>query len=128
MTVELIIGLTLGVVLMILFYLLFFRRKIAALQEKINELQFNLRSKAVLHGKNWEQFVPFMQEFEKIAKKENFTFIGMPIDGICFDEDAVKFIEVKTGSSQLSAKQRRIRDMIKDKKVEWHELRFENDQ
>ena len=125
MMIEIIFGAVLGVVLMILFYLLFFHRKIVALHEKINELQFDLRSKSVLHGKHWEQFVPFMPNFEKIAKKENFIFIGMPIDGISFDEDAVKFIEIKTGSAQLSKKQRHIKELINEKKVEWHELKFD---
>jgi len=48
----------------------------------------------------------------------------MPIDGISFDDDSIKFIEIKTGTSQLNKKQRKIRDLIKNKKVEWHELRF----
>ena len=115
--------LLLVVVILIVLYLMT-KRELDELK-KINEkLRFDYRSKVVKHGKNWENFVPFMPDFEKIANKDNFVFLGMPIDGISFDDDNIKFIEIKTGTSQLNQKQRKIRDMVRDKKVKWHELRY----
>lgn len=97
---------------------------VAHLRRNIQLKQFKIQSANVKHGKSWEQFVPFMPEFEKIASKDNFMFLGNPIDGIAFDEDAIKFIEFKTGTSRLSPKQQRIKKQIEEKNVEWHELRY----
>ena len=41
-----------------------------------------------------------------------------------FDEDTIKFIEVKTAQSQLSPKQRKIKKQIEDGKVEFLEVRY----
>ncbi len=120
---------TIILLLLLLFFVLMYfitRKQLKKLEGIYAELDFKHRSIQVKHGKAWEDFVPFMPEFEKIANKDNFVFIGMPIDGIAFDDNAVKFIEIKTGKSQLSQKQRNVRDLVKDKKVEWHELRFDH--
>jgi predicted Holliday junction resolvase-like endonuclease len=97
---------------------------IIKLLKKLDEVTFKLRSQSVKHGKSWEHFVPFTKEFEKIANKENFVFIGQPIDGISFDENEIKFIEIKTGKSRLSEKQRKLKSLIEKKKVKWIELRY----
>jgi predicted Holliday junction resolvase-like endonuclease len=110
------------IIAIITFYILI--RIVINQNRKINELEFKLRSTSVKHGQNFEQFVPFTKEFEKIANKENFVFIGKPIDGIAFEDDAIKFIEIKTGKSGLNESQRKIKDNVKNKKIEWHELRF----
>ena len=101
------------------------KKELEELKRIHKELDFKLRSTQVKHGKAWEDFVPFMPEFERIANKDNFTFIGMPIDGIAFDNDAIKFIEVKTGKSTLNAKQKQVKMLVEDKKVEWHEIRYQ---
>ena len=98
--------------------------QIILLSRQNKKLKFDYQSTNIKHGKSFEHFVPFTPEFNKIADKNNFTFIGMPIDGIAFEEDAVKFIEIKTGSSQLNQKQKHIKELIQNKQVEWHELRF----
>ena len=41
------------------------------------------------------------------------------IDGINFEDDKVVFIEFKTGNSNLSNKQKRIKNLVENKKVEW---------
>ena len=48
----------------------------------------------------------------------------MPIDGISFDDDGIKFIEIKTGKSQLNQKQKQVKDHVQKKNVEWIELRL----
>ena len=65
---------------------------------------------------------PFLDQFE--FNPENCVFLGRPIDYISFDDEQVTFIEVKMGKSQLSAKQRHIRDLINDKQVYWKEIRI----
>jgi predicted Holliday junction resolvase-like endonuclease len=112
------------VTILLILFILYYRNKLSNFQKQLEELQFAHRSQSVKHGKNWEHFVPFMKNFEEIANKDNFVFIGMPIDGIAFDEDAIKFIEIKTGKGQLSAKQRQVRDLIKEGKVKWVELKY----
>ena len=88
----------------------------------MGDYKFNLRSAYVKFGKTFEHFAPFTNNFP--GNKETFVFMGMPIDGICFDEDSVKFIEIKTGNAKLSSKQERIKKLIEDKKVEFKEVRY----
>ncbi len=101
------------------------KKEIGRLKGEQMKLEHSIRSMNVKHGQHWENFVPFMPDFEKIARKENTVFIGMPVDLIAFDDDAIKFIEVKTGKSKLSDKQERIKRLVEGGKVKWHELRYE---
>jgi predicted Holliday junction resolvase-like endonuclease len=48
----------------------------------------------------------------------------MSIDYIIFEEDKIIFLEIKSGNSQLSFKQRNIKKLIKEGKVEWDEMRI----
>lgn len=97
------------------------KRELKVLKELHEELRFSHKSKSVKHGQSFEQLFPFMKSYPFDAN--NFRFIGSPIDGISFEEDSIVFVEFKTGSSQLSKKQRKIRDLINSKKVEWKEIR-----
>ena len=84
------------------------------------------RSSAVNWGKSIEHFVPFMSKFP--LPPEDVVFIGMPIDYIGFtDTESVKkctvhFIEVKSGVSMLSGKQRNIKKAIEEGRVVFHEI------
>ncbi|MBU0962801.1 MAG: hypothetical protein KKD48_02765 [Nanoarchaeota archaeon] len=99
------------------------RRNKKLLQEQLGFLQRDLKSAYIKFGKSFEHFVPFIKDFP--GDREKTVFLGMPIDFISFDNDSVKFTEVKTGSSQLNKNQRRIKQLILDKKVEWHELNYD---
>lgn len=112
------------VIACLVYYILKQRKNSLELKKECKKVKSDYRSLYVKHGKHWEQFVPFMKDFAEVASKENFCFLGMPIDGICFDEDAVKFIEIKTGKAGLSQKQRKIRDLVKNGAVKWIELRY----
>lgn len=82
-----------------------------------------LASIRVKHGQTWETFVPLMQTFEEqLGPKENAVFLGQPIDLIYFNNDEVIFVEVKTGNSKLSSRQRHIKSLIKGKKIRWMEV------
>lgn len=87
------------------------------------------RSENVTKGKVTEHIVPFMPDFDYNPK--DCRFLGSPIDIIVFDgltEGEVKqlvFIEVKTGkSASLSTRERKVRDAIVGKKVEWRQLKI----
>lgn len=80
------------------------------------------KSSEVRLGHIAETLAPFLDQFE--FDPEACTFLGKPIDYISFGEEEVTFIEVKSGNSQLNNNQRRVRDLIKDKKVGWKEIRI----
>jgi len=105
---------------------------LVALDEKLrlNETQYDKllgqkKSSEVRTGKITEQIAPFLSDYPRNPRTAR--FIGDPIDFVHFDEDKVTFVEVKSGKSQLSKKQRGIRDMIKDGKVEFVVYRVEGD-
>jgi predicted Holliday junction resolvase-like endonuclease len=82
---------------------------------------------AVTLGKVSEQVVPWLPGFE--WNPRDARFLGAPVDFIVFDgldEGHVRrvvFVEVKTGESALSARERQVRDAIAGRRVEWRELR-----
>ncbi|MBG8554952.1 Holliday junction resolvase-like protein [Hymenobacter guriensis] len=86
------------------------------------------RSQAVIMGKVTEHLIPFQNGFPFNPKEAR--FIGSPIDMIVFDgidnEDVVDvyMLEIKTGDSSLSKRQRLIRDAVMNGRVHWRELRL----
>ncbi len=87
------------------------------------------RSAAVIAGRVHEQLVPHLPGFEFNPKDAR--FLGSPVDFIVFDGLAtgavtqVVFLEIKTGSAALSAREKEVRDAIRNRRVEWRELRIE---
>lgn len=85
------------------------------------------RSQAVTAGKVHEQLVPYLPDFQFNPKDAR--FLGSPVDLVVFDgldEGQVRrvvFLEVKTGASALTERQRQVRDVIKAHEVVWDELR-----
>jgi predicted Holliday junction resolvase-like endonuclease len=68
-----------------------------------------------------EKLAPFLNGFGYDPNR--LIFIGKPIDYIHFGDNEVTFIEIKSGNSRLTKGQRRIRNLIKDCKVNWYEYR-----
>ncbi|MFW9872084.1 MAG: Holliday junction resolvase-like protein [Candidatus Thorarchaeota archaeon] len=116
--IEIIIGIIIGSVIV----WKYLNNKIESLNDEVKRYKFGIKSAYVKFGKSFENFVPFISNFP--GNRENTTFLGMPLDFISFDEDSIKFIEVKTGNSQLSPKQRKIKQMIENKQVEFKEVRY----
>ena len=111
------------VIAIILFLLvLFLLSKLKTIEQRFSELKFSKSSQSVKYGKMTEQFIPFIKDFP--FNSENFRFLGSPIDGVIFEEDKIIFAEFKTASSQLSQKQRRLKDLVNSKKVEWFEYKI----
>ena len=79
---------------LIISYLVFYHRY-KTLLNKYDQLLKVKRSENIKHGQTWEQFVPFAKDFP--FSKNDFKFIGQPIDGIVFGSDNISFIEIKTG-------------------------------
>jgi len=97
-------------------------RKISKLNEELKEVNSLCKSQQVKYGKSFEHFVPFIKDFP--ASKEDVHFIGCPVDFVSFQEDAIRFIEVKTGESQLSSKQKKIKQLVEEGRVMWCDLRY----
>jgi len=85
------------------------------------------RSLAVTAGKVYEQLVPYLPDFPFNPK--DVRFLGSPVDFVVFDGlsdgqiTRIVFVEVKTGVAELSTRERRVRDAVRDSRVEWYELR-----
>ena len=82
------------------------------------------RSMAVTRGKVTEHIVPYLPDFDLDPK--DIRFLGTPIDLIAFkglnasvEDIEIVFIEVKTGRSGLSAREKAVRKAVEDKKVSW---------
>ena len=85
------------------------------------------QSRAVTRGQMYEQLVPYLPEFQFNPKDAQ--FLGRPVDFVVFDgldEGLVRrivFVEVKTGASKLTTRERLVRDAIRSGRVEWAEIR-----
>ena len=86
------------------------------------------RSQAVTLGKITEHLVPHLPNFQFNPK--DVRFIGSPIDFIIFDglnDEAtnqvreVVFLEIKTGTSALTRRERLVRDAVRAGRVKWME-------
>lgn len=82
------------------------------------------RSRSVTRGKHLEQVAAVLPGFEWLPAE--CRFLGSPIDLIAFEglseddgEITVIFIEVKSGSSRLSVRERRVRDAIQNQRVKY---------
>lgn len=91
------------------------------------------RTRSVLGGMFSEQVAPFLPNFRKDLKASEARFIGKPIDFIIFkgmDEQNISevvFVEVKSGHSQLSTNERKLREAIQAKRVSWYEYHVDGE-
>lgn len=92
-------------------------------RKQLFELKWAKKSQSSRYGKMTEQFLPFLEDYP--YDPQNFRFLGTPIDGVQFEKDKVVFIEFKTAGAQMSQKQREIKDLVDNKKVEFEEHRIE---
>lgn len=87
------------------------------------------RSRAVLGGQMIEQVAPFLPDFP--CNPADVRFIGKPVDFIGFSGlaendcvDEVLLIEVKTGESKLSGREKEIKNAVKNGRVRYVEYKF----
>lgn len=82
------------------------------------------RSRAVIGGQFTEQVAPFLPNFP--CNPGDVKFIGKPIDFIAFPGsaegkavDEIMLIEVKTGESKLSEKEKQIKEAVENGRVKY---------
>jgi len=87
------------------------------------------RSKAVIGGQMVEQVAPFLPEFP--CNPADARFIGKPLDFVAFPGlaennriDEILLIEVKTGNSQLSEREKEVMRAVKEGRVKYVEYRY----
>lgn len=87
------------------------------------------RSRAVLGGQLNEQIAPCLPGFP--ANAADARFVGKPVDFICFcglsDSDTVSeilFIEVKTGNSTLSKREKEVKKAVEEGRIRYVEYKI----
>lgn len=87
------------------------------------------RSKAVIGGQVAEQIAPFLPDFP--ANPSDARFIGKPVDFIVFSGlsetekiDEILFVEVKTGKSALSEREKEVKKAVEKGNVRYVEYRI----
>ena len=95
---------------------------ITRLRTALGEERTRRGSLASTYGRISEQWFPLTDAFPYDSR--GFRFLGSPIDGIQFEEERIIFCEFKANRSELSEGQRRIRDLVRQGRVEWQEFRF----
>ncbi|MEW6407678.1 MAG: Holliday junction resolvase-like protein [Patescibacteria group bacterium] len=105
------------VILIVILVILYWRT-----QRQLKELKWAKKSQSSRYGKMTEQFLPFLEDYP--YDPQNFRFLGTPVDGIQFEKDKILFIEFKTADSQMSGRQKEIKELVDNKKVEFEEHRI----
>ena len=88
------------------------------------------RQRSIIKGDISEIIAPW--SIKSVNSVKELNFMGSPIDFVGFkgldgdDEIEIKFIEVKSGKSRLNKNQRRIRDAVAAKRIEWVEVRVKD--
>ncbi len=88
------------------------------------------RQRSIIKGQISEVLAPW--SIESVNSVKELNFLGSPIDFVGFKgldgegEIDIKFIEVKSGKSRLNKNQRRIRDAVAAKRIEWVEVRVKD--
>lgn len=119
----LVAGIAIGLLLAWVYFLLWKARYTALIREDAVQ-----RSQAITAGKVHEQLIPYLPAFPYNPK--DVRFLGSPVDFVVFDGlaegrlDRVVFLEVKTGRSRLTSREREVRQVIHARDVEWAELRL----
>lgn len=99
-------------------------------EEKLPDIRKDAinRSRANLGGKFTESLSPYFPDFP-FSPTEMRWMGGAPVDYIAFegmDKDIITnivFVEIKSGKSQLSNREKQIKELIEQKKVSWHMYR-----
>jgi|ETN02SMinimDraft_4_1059925.scaffolds.fasta_scaffold46071_1 predicted Holliday junction resolvase-like endonuclease len=119
MVVQVVLFIAFGV---LIWYIFTLHRKITNQNVAYGQLKSELHSRSVKHGFAWEQFVPFIKHFP--YNKNNFKFLGIPVDGIAFEDGKIVLCEFKTGNSQLNNSQKKVKKLVEEGKVTFEEFRY----
>mgnify|MGYP001579501732 CR=1 FL=1 len=100
------------------------RKRTIELELRLNDTISRKQSLSTKYGKMTEQFMPFLETYP--YDKQNFRFIGSPIDGVQFEKDKIIFVEFKAGEHQISVNQKLVRELVEHGKVKFEEFRIKN--
>jgi len=103
-------------------YCLKLNKTCATLNLEKSKVLSQKKSSEVITGQIAEKIAPFLEHFK--YNPQNATFLGQPIDYLVFEKDEIVFVEIKSGNARLSKKQKEIKDLIKNNKVNWKEIRI----
>lgn len=90
--------------------------------KELSELKSQQQSKSVRLGLISENVLPFHSNFKYNVK--DLVPMFRPIDYLVFAEDEIVFLEIKIGTSQLSEKQKKIKQLVESGKVRFEEHRI----
>ena len=120
----LLIVVNIGLLLLLLFQALRYRKALKKVRQDAVK-----RSNAVKGGQLAEQLAPFFFFFP--CNPADAHFLGQPIDYIAFPGlcekntvDEILLIEVKTNTSQLSGREKEIREAVKSGRIRYVEYRI----
>ncbi len=89
------------------------------------------RSRLVLGGKFSEQLAPYLPDFK--YDPTDARFIGTPIDMLVFKglsanaPEEIIMLEIKSGEAGLSQQEKKIKELVENKKVRWELYRVPSD-
>ena len=83
------------------------------------------KSSEIVTGHISEKLAPLTKIFKYDPRDA--IFLGMPVDYLIFGENEIVFLEVKSGRSQLTSKQRAIKQLVEEKKIKWDTIRISGD-
>ena len=101
-------------------------KKLFKNSEKIIRAKSVSSSRRSLVGKFIERFIPFLKKIP--YEPSDMHFLGQPIDYIVFQglhEDKIErviFVEVKTGQSKLTKREKSLKETIEKRKVSWKQI------
>ena len=99
--------------------------ELEVLKEKHSEFVSKRKSQEVRLGAIAETLTPFLEGFPYNPK--SLRSLGSPIDYVAFEENEIVFIEVKSGDSKTSKKQRDIKKLVDEGKVRFEVHRINQD-
>jgi len=104
-------------------------KKLFKESEKIIKTKSVSSSRRSLVGKFIERFIPFLNKLP--YEPSDMHFLGQPVDYIVFQGlhedkvDKVIFVEVKTGKSKLTQREKSLKETIEKKRVDWKEINID---
>ncbi len=94
-------------------------------RDKYSKIESLKKSSEVRLGLMAENFMPFIRDYPYDHKK--FRFLANPVDGIQVTDDAIIFIEFKTGGARLSKSQKFIKELVSKGNVRFETFRINED-
>lgn len=91
-------------------------------EQKLIKFKSEQQSKSVRLGLISENVLPFHQDFKYNVK--DLVPMFKPIDYVVFSEDEIVFLEIKVGTSQLTERQKNIKNLVERGKVRFEEHRI----